>query len=218
MYGLENFFQHECHLLVRTPRAKLPDGPVQLVKPVGGGPSGFTLPFEALILTLARQMPFAAVARMVGGSACRVMAVCRSHVVPALEAAGFSQAKALAIDETARSRRHDYITLAADALERRVPGVIAGRDAATIKTIATERDEYGCPPDKSLKGLRWALRKDRAALEPKAADPDAPIARMTRERPPEPGSTRSRSRPASSTSPPSILMPDKPLVFQPCLK
>jgi len=37
--------------------------------------------------------------------------------------------------------------------------------------------------DKSLKSLRWTLLKDRADLKPDAAaDPDAPIARMTRVR------------------------------------
>ena len=28
-----NFFQHECHLQVRTPRVKLPNGSVRLVEP-----------------------------------------------------------------------------------------------------------------------------------------------------------------------------------------
>ena len=62
-----NFFQHECHLQVRTPGVKLPDGKVVLVEPEFAGKlAGFTLLFEALILMLARQMPFAAVARIVG--------------------------------------------------------------------------------------------------------------------------------------------------------
>ena len=53
-----NFFQHECHLQVRTPRVKLPDGAVRLVEPkFAGRLSGFTLLFEALILMLAQQMP-----------------------------------------------------------------------------------------------------------------------------------------------------------------
>jgi transposase len=231
-----NFFQHECHLLVRTPRVKLPDGSVQLVKPpFAGRLSGFTLLFEALVLMLAQQMPFAAVARIVGESAYRVLAVCRRYVSLALEVADFSQVKALAIDETSRSRGHDYITLAADAIERRVLSVTEGRDANAIKTIATELAEHGCPPesiesvsidmspafikgcteelpnaritfdkfhvvwhanaavdkmrrieqrtDKSLKGMRWALLKDRADLKPEAAaDLDALIARMTRVR------------------------------------
>src|SRR4249920_3007994 len=95
-----NFFQHECVLEVRTPRVKLPDGSVQLVKPPFAGKlSGFTLLFEALVLMLAPQMPFAAVARVMGISAHRVLAICRRYVALALQAADFSQVKALAIDE-----------------------------------------------------------------------------------------------------------------------
>src|ERR1700687_5229303 len=61
-----NFFQHECYLEVRVPRVRLPDGSVRLVEPDWVGQlSGFTLLFEALVLMLAQQMPFAAVARIV---------------------------------------------------------------------------------------------------------------------------------------------------------
>ena len=231
-----NFFQHECVLEVRTPRVKLPDGTVQLVKPPFAGKlSGFTLLFEALVLMLAPQMPIAAVARTVGISEHRAWAICRRYVALALDAADFGQVKALAIDETSRARGHDYITLAADAAARRVLSVTEGRDAKAVQTIAQELAEHGCPPeriesvsidmspafikgcaeelpnaritfdkfhvvwhanaavdkmrrieqrgDKSLKGLRWSLLKDRADLEPDAAaDLDALIARMSRVR------------------------------------
>lgn len=228
-----SFFQHECHLRVRTPRVKLPNGSVRLVEAdFAGRLSGFTLLFEAMILMLAQQMPFAAVARIVGESAHRVMAVCERYVEIALGLADFSDVKTLAIDETSRARGHDYITLAADALERRVLFVTEGRDAGTIKALAADLAEHGCPPeqidsvsidmspafikgvseelpnaritfdkfhviwhastavdkmrrieqrtDKSLKGMRWSLLKDRSRLAPEAAaDLDALIARMT---------------------------------------
>ena len=104
-----NFFQHECVLEVRTPRVRLPDGSVHLVRPPFAGKlSGFTLLFEALVLMLAPQMPFAAVARIAGISAYRVLAICRRYVTLALEAADLSAVKALAIDETSRARGHDY--------------------------------------------------------------------------------------------------------------
>lgn len=140
-----NFFQHECKLRVRTPRVKLPDGSVRLHEPeFSGRLSGFTLLFEALILMLAQQMPFTAVARIVGESVHRVMAVCERYVDLAVAAADFSQVKALAIDETSRARGHDYITLAADAVERRVLFVTEGRDAKTIERLTTELDAHGC--------------------------------------------------------------------------
>ncbi len=228
-----NFFQHECHLQVRTPRVKLPNDSVRLVEPeFAGRLSGFTLLFEALILMLAQQMPFAAVARIVGESAHRVMAVCERYVDIALGLADFSAVKALAIDETSRARGHDYITLAADAAKRRVLFVTEGREAKTIEALAADLDAHGCPAgqigsvsidmspafikgcaehlpnaritfdkfhivwhastavdkmrrieqrtDKSLKGMRWSLLKDRSRLKPEAAaDLDALIARMT---------------------------------------
>ena len=227
-----NFFQHECHLQVRTPRVKLPSGAVRLVEPdFAGRLSGFTLLFEALILMLAQQMPFAVVARLVGESAHRVMAVCERYVDIALGLADFSDVKALAIDETSRARGHDYVTLAADAIERRVLFVTEGRDAKTIEALAQDLQAHGCPPeqiesvsidmspafikgvsgqlpnaritfdkfhvvwhantavdrmrrleqrsDKSFKGMRWSLLKDRSRLKPEAvADLDALIARQ----------------------------------------
>ena len=142
-----NFFQHECHLHVRTPRVKLPNGSVRLVEPdFAGRLSGFTLLFEALVLMLAQQMPFAAVARIVGESAYRVMEVCNRYVEMALGLADFSDVTALAIDETSRARGHDYVTLAADAVARRVLFVAEGRDAQAITALACDLEAHGCPP------------------------------------------------------------------------
>ena len=228
-----NFFQHECHLQVRTPRVKLPEGKVVLVEPEFAGKlAGFTLLFEALILMLARQMPFAAVARIVGESAYRVTAVCTRYVELACAQADLSAVRTLAVDETSRARGHDYITLAADASQRRVVFVTEGRDAGTLERLSAHLQARGCPPaaiesvsidmspafikgviqelpnaritfdkfhvvwhanvavdkmrrieqrtDKSLKGMRWSLLKDRSNLKPAAtADLDALIAKMT---------------------------------------
>jgi transposase len=143
-----NFFQHECHLRVRTPRVKLADGSVKLVQPeFAGRLSGFTLLFEALILMLAQQMPFAAVARIVGESAYRVTQVCTRYVELALQQADFHDVRSLAIDETSRSRGHDYVTLAADAVRRTVLFVTEGRDAKTIKALAEDLRAHNCPPE-----------------------------------------------------------------------
>lgn len=141
-----NFFEHECHLQVRTPRVKLPNGSVRLVEPdFAGRLNGFTLLFEALILMLARQMPFAAVARIVGESPHRVLAVCQKYVEMACGLADYSDVTALAIDETSRARGHSYVTLAADAQARRVLFVTEGRDAKTIERLAQHLDDHGCP-------------------------------------------------------------------------
>jgi len=128
-----NFFQHECHLEVRVPRVKLPDGKVALVEPDWVGKlSGFTLLFEALVLMLAQQMPFAAVARTVGESWHRVHAICRRYVDLALDGADLSALSSVAIDETSYRRGHSYLTLVADADARKVVFVSKGRGADNI--------------------------------------------------------------------------------------
>jgi transposase len=228
-----NFFQHECFLEVRVPRVRLPDGAVRQIEPPWAGKlSGFTLLFEALVLMLCQQMTFAAAARLVGESRHRVATLCERYVELALAQADFSEVHELAIDETSRARGHDYITLAADAVERRVLAVAEGRSVETVEALAGELAARGCAPeevstvsidmspafikgctaqfpnaritfdkfhvvwhanfavdkmrrteqrlDRSLKGMRWPLLKDRSRLSAEAAaDLDALIARMT---------------------------------------
>lgn len=133
-----NFFQHECHLQVRTPRVKLPNSSVRLVEPdFAERLNGFMLLFEAFLLMLARQMPFAAVARIVGESHHRVLAVCQKYMEMACGLADYSEVKALAIDKTSRARSHSYVTLAADADAdaRHVLFVTEGRDVKTIEQL-----------------------------------------------------------------------------------
>jgi transposase len=142
-----NFFQHECHLEVRVPRVGLPGGKVALVEPDWFGRlAGFTLLFEALVLALCREMPFAAVARLVGESWHRVQAICTRYVELALAEADWSGLKALAIDETSCRRGHDYLTLAADADERNVVFVAEGRDAQTMGALADELRAHRANP------------------------------------------------------------------------
>lgn len=132
-----NFFQHECFLEVRTPRVRLPDGRVVQIEPDWFGKlAGFTLLFEALVLAMAQQMTFAAVARLVGESWRRVHAICSRYVDLALAEADLSAVTAVAIDETSCRRGHNYLTIAADAIERKVVFVTEGKDAKTITQFA----------------------------------------------------------------------------------
>ena len=132
-----NFFQHECFLDVRTPRVKLPDGRVALVEPDWFGKlAGFTLLFEALVLAMAQQMTFAAVAKLVGISWHRVHAICSRYVDLALAEVDLSTTTAVAIDETSCRRGHDYLTIVADDEQRKVVFVTEGKGAKTVATFA----------------------------------------------------------------------------------
>jgi len=143
-----NFFQHECYLEVRTPRIRLPDGRVVLAEPDWAGKlSGFTLLFEALILAMCRQMPFAAVARLAGESWHRVQAICQRYVDLALARADLSRITRLAIDETSSRRGHNYLTFAADAEAHKVVFVTEGRDAKTIAELGQFLNEHKAAPE-----------------------------------------------------------------------
>lgn len=146
-YRHMNFFQHECHLQVRVPRVRLPDGGIRQVEPDWAGRlAGFTLLFEALIMAMCREMTFAAVSRLVGLSWHQVVAICKRYVELGLEQADFSEVTRLAADETSKARGHDYITLVADADQRRVLFVTEGRDADTIKAFASDFKAHGGNP------------------------------------------------------------------------
>lgn len=142
-----NFFQHECELEVRVPRVKLPDGSVRLVSPPWAGKlSGFTLLFEAFVLALCREMTFRGVSRITGLSVHRVMAICEKYVDEAVSLADYSEVRRLAIDETSKAKGHSYVTLFADAEERKVLFVADGNDEAAVETFARNfRLHHGKP-------------------------------------------------------------------------
>lgn len=144
-----NFFQHECVLEARVPRVRLPDGSVALVKPPWAGrSSGFSLLFEALVMSLCREMPFAAVARLTGLSWHRAVAICTRYVELAVAADDLSGLRAVAIDETSRAKGHDYVTLVADAKARRVVFVDEGRGADTVQRFAADLAGRGGDPER----------------------------------------------------------------------
>jgi transposase len=170
-----NFFQHECFLEVRVPRVRLPDGKVRLVEPAWVGHlDGFTLLFEALVLALCRQMPFAAVARLVGLSWHRVHAICARYVELALTEADLSSVYDIAIDETSSRRGHNYLTLVADMTERRVLFVAQGRESECVAEFARYLDSH--------RGNRYQIESASIDMSPafiKGVESQLPLARIT---------------------------------------
>lgn len=139
-----NFFQHECFLDVRARRVRMPDGAEGLVEADWVGQlNGFALLFDTLVLILAQQIPFAAVARVVNLSWHRVHAICSRYVELALAAVDLSDVTAAAIDDTSYRRGHEYLTLVVDMLARRVVFLTTGEDAGTSERFAACLGERG---------------------------------------------------------------------------
>jgi transposase len=138
-----NFFQHEAFLHARVPRIDCPDHGVRLVNVAWARPgSGFTLLFEAFVMTLVKDMPVAAVARLIGEHDTRLWRVIQHYVDTAVTRMDLSDLRRVAIDETAAKRGQDYISLFVDIDARKVVYVTEGNDATTVARFADHVDDH----------------------------------------------------------------------------
>lgn len=131
-----NFFQHKTYLHARFPRVNCSACGVKTVEaPWARSGSGFTLLFEAFVLTLCREMTVSAAARIVGEHDTRLWRILEAYVETARQEQEFSGVTQLGVDETACKSGHDYVSVFADLKERRVLYVTSGRDATVVKTF-----------------------------------------------------------------------------------
>ena len=138
-----NFFQHQAFLHARVPRIECPEHGVRLVTVPWARPgSGFTLLFEAFVMTLVKDMPVAAVARLVGEHDTRLWRVIQHYVDTAVARMDLSELRRVAIDETAAKRGQDYISLFVDIDARKVVYVTEGNDAKTVARFADHVDDH----------------------------------------------------------------------------
>ena len=139
-----NFFQHQAYLNARVPRVRCDTcGIKQVHVPWARPDSGFTLLFEALLMTMLSAMPVRTVAKMVGEHDTRLWRVLHHYVDQARARADASTVTRVAIDETAARRGHDYITLFVDIDQARVLFATEGKDAATVAAFADDLAAHG---------------------------------------------------------------------------
>jgi transposase len=138
-----NFFQHQAFLHARVARIECPDHGVRLVTVPWARPgSGFTLLFEAFVMTLVKAMPVAAVARLVGEHDTRLWRVIQHYVEDAVARMDLADLRRVAIDETAAKRGRDYVSLFVDIDARKVVYVTEGNDAETVARFADHVDDH----------------------------------------------------------------------------
>jgi transposase len=135
-------------LHARVPRVRCEQCGIKTVNVPWARPgSGFTLLFEALVMTMVSAMPVKAVARIVGEHDTRLWRVIHHYVDEARGRTDASGVTRLAIDETAARRGQDYVTLFVDIDQARVVFATEGNDAATIATFADDLAAHGGDPD-----------------------------------------------------------------------
>jgi transposase len=138
-----DFFQHKAYLH-RLPRVRCPEHGVRQVSVPWPRPgSGFTLLFEALVLSFAAAMPMARVGAMTREHDTRIWRIVEHHVHAARDQLGCTGLTRVGMDETAAAKGQDYISVFADLDARRVVFATEGRSAETVARFAADLAEHG---------------------------------------------------------------------------
>lgn len=143
-----NFFQHEAYLHARVPRVECATcGIKRIAVPWARPGSGFTLLFEALVMTLVQAMPVRAAARLVGEHDTRLWRIIHHYVDKARAAADFSAVRRVGVDETAVRRGYQYVSLFVDLDRARILFATPGKDAETLHAFAQDLRAHRSDPD-----------------------------------------------------------------------
>ena len=128
-----NVFQHRCEITCRLPRGKCRQcGHVFRVRPPWEGLSThFTKEFEAFALLLMREMPMSKVAEAVGETDTRLWRMLFRQVDAACARADFGSVCCVGVDEMSVRKGHEYISVFADLVKKRVLFATEGKDQAT---------------------------------------------------------------------------------------
>jgi transposase len=135
-----NFFQHHCYITARVPRTDCPEHGVKRVQvPWAREGSGFTLLFEQVALMLAREMPVQAAAEQMAITDQRLWRIIRHYVGKAMAGLDLADLKAVAFDETASKRGHNYVTIFID-LDRKTRPVVFATPGKGKETVSRFND------------------------------------------------------------------------------
>jgi transposase len=143
-----DFFQYQAHLHAKLPRVRCPEHGVHQVTVSWARPgSGFTLLFEALLITFASAMPVAKVAAFTGEHDTRIWRVLDHYVETERAKLDFSGVERVGVDETAAARGQDYVSVFMDADAHRVLFATPGRDRDTVACFAADLKAHGGYPE-----------------------------------------------------------------------
>jgi len=135
-----NVFNKECVIVSALPRGRRSqDGTIYRVTPPWEGRSKhFSKEFEAFALTLMREMPVKKAGEILGTTDQRLWRMLHAHVEGARAQADWSEVVWVGADEMNRKKGHNYITVFADLLQKRVLFGVEGKDAGVWEKFAQE--------------------------------------------------------------------------------
>ena len=145
-----NFFQYEAYIHAWVPRVNCPNegcGVKRVPVPWARTGSGFTLLFEALVMTMARDLPVNVMARLFSVTDTRLWRVINAYVGLARDKEDFSDVKRIGIDETSVKKGHDYVSFFFDLDKRKLLFGTKGKDNKTVKDFVADLKKHGGNPE-----------------------------------------------------------------------
>jgi len=143
-----DFFQYEAWLHAEVPRVHC-EGcgkTTQVSVPWAREGSGFTLLFEALALSLCRELPVSQAARQLRVAAKRLWTRIDFYIQAARAKDDMSQVRRIGVDETSVKKGHEYITVVHDLDAKRLLFACPGRDHTTLADFAQDLKAHGGEP------------------------------------------------------------------------
>jgi transposase len=102
---------------------------------------------DSLIVLLAQHMPAKMVADLVGEHDTRIWRVLEHYVQATRATEDFSKVCSVGVDETSRSKGHNYISVFVDLDSSKVIHVCKGRGSDTIKSFKSDYEDHKGPSE-----------------------------------------------------------------------
>jgi transposase len=143
-----NVFNKECVIVCALPRGRRGDDSkvYRVTPPWEGRSKHFTQEFEAFALTLMREMPVKRAGQILGESDTRMWRMLFAHVKAAHARLSFDNVVWVGADEMNRRKGHNYLTVFADLLAKRVLFATPGKDASVWEAFAAELLRHNVHP------------------------------------------------------------------------
>jgi transposase len=145
-----DFFQYEAWLHAEVPRVACSDcgKTTQAQVPWAREGSGFTALFEALALSLCRELPVRQAAALLRCTEKQLWRRIEHYVNEARSLDDMSAVRVIGIDETSLRKGQDYITVVHDLDKKRLLFACEGRDHQTVVNFAQDLQAHGGEPGK----------------------------------------------------------------------
>ena len=145
-----DFFEFEAWLHADIPRVACSacGKTSQVPVPWAREGSGFTLLFEALALSLCKQLPVAQAARHLRADAKALWRRIEHYIEQARAKDDMSGVRHIGIDETSLRKGHNYITVVHDLDAKRLLFATEGRDHETVHAFAQDLQAHQGDPAK----------------------------------------------------------------------